>query len=144
MGRLRMKKRLQEWKFPNFDENGMTKWNWICQHYEKLKLGNFVDIGAFSYINSAYGVDIGENVQIGSHCSIYSLSTIDNKEGKVEIRHGSRIGSHSTIMPSITIGEFSIIGAHSFVNIDIPPKVLAYGVPVKIIRKLTEQELESI
>jgi galactoside O-acetyltransferase len=39
-------------------------------------------------------------------------------------------------MPGVTIGENTIIGAHSFVNKDIPDNVLAYGSPVKIIKSL--------
>ena len=75
-------KRLKNWKYPKFDKNDMTQWNWMCQHHENLKLEKYVDIGAFTYINAKYGVHIKKNVQIGSHCSIYSISTIDNKKGK--------------------------------------------------------------
>ncbi|MBU1159975.1 acyltransferase, partial [Patescibacteria group bacterium] len=44
-----------------------------------------------------------------------------------------KIGTHSTIMPGITIGENSVIGAYSYVNINIPPNVLAIGCPVRVI-----------
>jgi len=94
-----------------------------------------VDIGAFTYINARYGVEIEDNVQIGSHCSIYSHSTIDNKKGKVVIKKNAKIGAHSVIMPGVTIGENSIVGACSFVNHDIPPNVVAIGVPAKVIKK---------
>jgi len=137
-------RRFKNWQPPTFDERNMTKWNWMCQHHENLKLGKYVDIGAFTYINAKYGVEIEDNVQIGSHCSIYSHSTIDNKKGKIIIRKNARIGSHSIIMPGITIGENSIIGAFSFVNINILDNVLAYGIPVKIIRKLTEKEIQKL
>ncbi|MCD6109006.1 MAG: acyltransferase, partial [Thermoplasmata archaeon] len=73
-------KRFKNWQPPTFDEKCMTKWNWMCQYHENLKLGKYVDIGAFTYINARYGVEIEDNVQIGSHCSIYSHSTIDNKK----------------------------------------------------------------
>jgi acetyltransferase-like isoleucine patch superfamily enzyme len=128
--------RFNDWKYPKFDEKGMTRWNWICQHHEKLKLGEYVDIGAFTYINAKCGVIIEKNVQIGSHCSIYSISTIDNKEGPVVLKENCRIGTHSVIMPGVTIGKNSTIGAHSFVNKDIPDNTIAFGVPVKIIRKI--------
>ena len=39
-------------------------------------------------------------------------------------------------MPGVTIGENSIVGAHSFVNVDIPDNVIAFGVPAKVIRKI--------
>ena len=116
----------------------MTKWNWMCQYIENFKLGKNTDIGAFTYINAKYGVEIQEDVQIGSHCSIYSWSTIDNKKGKVTIKKGAKIGSHSVIMPGVTIGKNSIIGAFSFVNRDIPDNVIALGIPIKIVKKIKQ------
>ncbi|MFC1931516.1 acyltransferase [Chloroflexota bacterium] len=130
-----MNRRFQNWKQPEFDEQGMTKWNWMCQHHENLQLGENTDIGAFTYINAKYSVEIGTDVQIGSHCSIYSLSTIDDKKGKVAIGRNARIGSHCVIMPGVTIGENSTIGACSFVNKDIPANVVACGTPVRIYRE---------
>ena len=103
-----------------------------------MKLGYKTDIGAFSYINAQCEVEIEDYVQIGSHCSIYSVSTIDGKRGKVTLKENSRIGSHSTIMPGITIGKNAIVGAHSFVNKDIPDNVVAFGCPAKIIKKVDE------
>ena len=132
--------RFENWKPPEFNERGITKWNWMCQHHKNLKLGKFVDIGAFTYINAEYSVEIQDYVQIGSHCAIYSISTIDDNKGKVFIGRNVRIGSHSVIMPNVTIGENTIIGAFSFVKKDIPNNVLTYGTPVKIIRKLTDRE----
>jgi len=128
-----MGNRFKNWQYPEFDERGMTKWNWICQYRESLELGKNTDIGAFTYINARYGVEIQEDVQIGSHCSIYSWSTIDDKKGKVTIKKGARIGSHSLIMPGVTIGEKATVGAFSFVNKDIPDNARAFGIPIRII-----------
>jgi len=70
-------------------------------------------------------------VQIGSHCSIYSHSTIDSKKGKVVLKKNCRIGTHSTIMPNVIIGENSIIAAYSFVTKDVPKNELWAGIPAK-------------
>lgn len=134
-----MKNRFRNWKIPKFDKNGMTKWGWKCQHHKDLKLGAFVDIGSFTYINAKYGVELEDYVQIGSHCSLYSLSTIDNKKGRILVKKNARIGTHSAIMPGVTIGQNSVIGAFSFVNKDIPDNALAYGVPAKIIKRRTKR-----
>jgi len=101
-------------------------------------LGYKTDIGAFTYINAKHGVTIEDFVQIGSHSSIYSVSTIDNKEGKVILKKNCKIGSHSVVMPGVTVGENSIVGACSFVNQDIPANVIAAGVPAKVIREIDE------
>ena len=75
-------------------------------------------------------------MQIGSHCSIYSVSTIDEKEGKVVLKKNCKIGAHSVIMPGVTVGENSVVGALSFVTKDIPANVVAFGVPAKVVKKL--------
>lgn len=128
--------RFKDWEFPKIKEGKMTKYNWLVQNKGGLKLGKRTDIGAFTYINAEYGVEIKEGVQIGSHCSIYSISTIDNKKGKVTLKKNCKIGSHSVIMSGVTIGENSVIGALSFVNKDIPDNVIAFGIPAKIVKKL--------
>lgn len=132
--------RFKEWKFPKIEEGRLTKYSWLVQHKDKLKLGLMTDIGAFTYINAKNGVIIEDHVQIGSHCSIYSLSTIDGKKGTVRLKKNCRIGSHSVIMPGVTIGENTIIGAFSFVTENLPADSLAYGIPAKLIRKLTIME----
>jgi len=131
-----MATRFKKWKKPTIEEKKLhPKYFFLIQHKDKLTLGENTDIGAFTYINAKYGVIIGKNVQIGSHCSIYSVSTIDDKKGKVIIKENARIGTHSTVMPGVTIGKNTVIGAHSFVNTDIPDNVVAYGVPAKIKEK---------
>jgi len=131
------KERFKDWKFPEIEERKLhPNYHFLVHNKEKLKLGEKTDLGAFTYINAKNGVIIEKNVQIGSHCSIYSISTIDNKEGKIIIKENAKIGTHSTIMPNVTIGKNVIIGAYSFVNKDIPDCSIAYGIPVKIIGKI--------
>jgi acetyltransferase-like isoleucine patch superfamily enzyme len=128
-----MKDRFNDWKCPEIEDGIPTKYNWVVQNKHNLKLGFKTDIGAFTYINAKYGVRIDDFAQIGSHCSIYSVSTIDEKFGQVHLKKNCRIGSHSIVMPGVTVGENSIIGAFSFVNTDIPDNATAFGVPVKVI-----------
>ena len=131
--------RFEKWGEPVIEEGKLTKHNWMVQYKKKLKLGYKTDIGAFTYINARYGVEIEDLVQIGSHCSIYSVSTIDNKKGKVVLKKNCKIGSHSVIMPGVIVGKNSLVGALSFVNKNIPGNVIAAGSPVKIIKKLKEK-----
>ena len=133
---LKNNPRFKDWKYPDIKEGRPTKYNWVVQNKEGLNLGYWSDIGAFTYINALHGVVIGDFVQIGSHCSIYSVSTIDKKEGEVRLEKGCSIGTHSVVMPGVTVGENSVVGAFSFVNGDIPPNVVAFGVPAKVIRQI--------
>lgn len=131
--------RFANWKYPKIEDRKIhPKYHFLVHHSDNLKLGECTDIGAFTYINAEHGVVIEKNVQIGSHCSIYSVSTIDNKEGKVIIKENAKICTHSTVMPCVTIGKNSVVGAHSFVDKDIPDNTLAVGVPAKIIRKIKQ------
>jgi acetyltransferase-like isoleucine patch superfamily enzyme len=125
------KDRFSDWKYPDIEDGKLTKYNWVVQHKDNLKLGYKTDIGAFTYINAKCGVAIEDFVQIGSHCAIYSISTIDGKQGPVVLKKNCRIGSHSTIMPGVTIGENAVVGAHSFVNRDVGDGEVVVGVPAR-------------
>jgi acetyltransferase-like isoleucine patch superfamily enzyme len=131
-----MASRFDNWEYPLIEENKLNEYHWLVQHKNNLKLGYKTDIGAFTYINAKNGITIEDYVQIGSHCSLYTISTIDNEEGPITLRNNCRIGSHSIIMPNVTVGNNSIIGAHSFVNKNIPDNVLAFGIPIKIIKNI--------
>ena len=132
-------KRFEEWSYPEIVDGQPTKYNWVVQNSDGLDLGYKSDIGAFCYINAKYGVVIEDYVQIGSHCSIYSISTIDNKHGRVHLKENCRVGTHTTILPNVTIGKNSIIGANSLVIEDIPDNVVAFGVPARIIRSINAE-----
>jgi len=133
---MQVDERFENWKLPEIIDGKPTIYNWIVQNIEGLKLGYKTDIGAFSYINAKYGVTIEDYVQVGSHCSIYSLSTIDDKQGQVTLKENAKLGSHSTVLPGVTIGKNSIVGAHSLVIEDIPDNVIAFGVPAKVVRSI--------
>jgi acetyltransferase-like isoleucine patch superfamily enzyme len=109
-----------------------TKWLWVVWKPENLTLGKNIDIGAYTALFAHHGIDIADNVQIGSHCSIYSKNTIDGTQGKVVIGKNSCIGTHTTIFPGVTIGENVKIGAHSLVTKDVPDNTIAYGVPLML------------
>jgi acetyltransferase-like isoleucine patch superfamily enzyme len=133
-----MNDRFEDWKHPEIEDGKPTKYNWVVQNKQNFNLGQKTDIGAFTYINAKYGVAIEDFVQVGSHCSIYSISTIDDKKGPVILKKNSKIGAHSVVMPGVVIGENAVVGACSFVNSDIPDNTIAYGVPAKVVKKIDE------
>lgn len=112
----------------------VTEWGWAVQHPENLNLGKYVDIGAFTYINAKHIVTIDDDVQIGSHVSIYTVNTIDCAWGHVYLEKGCCIGSHSVILPGVTIGYKAKVGAFSLVKEDIPANSVAYGIPAKVVK----------
>jgi acetyltransferase-like isoleucine patch superfamily enzyme len=59
-----------------------------------------------------------------------------HEKAPVVLKKNCKIGSHSLIMPGVTVGENSIVGAFSFVNEDIPDNVIAFGIPARVIKKI--------
>lgn len=133
---------MKNWTKPIIKHSRLTKYNYIVQYPENLKTGKFFDIGSFSYLNCQHGIEIEDNVQIGSHCSIYSNSTIDGKSGPVKLKKNCKIGTHSTIMPNVTIGENSVVAAYSFVTKSIPKNQLWLGIPAKFKKNLSSNSLK--
>lgn len=60
------------------------------------------------------------------------------QRGQIIIKHDCWIGANVTIMPNITIGECSVVGAGAVVTRDVPPYSVVVGIPAKIIKKLKE------
>lgn len=127
--------RFTNWKPPIFDDEGYAcermefnrigygveyypgkRYGWKCQYPENLKLGKDVDIGCFTYLNAKYGITIGDNVQIGSHCSIYSDNTENDTHGEVTIGENTLIGSHSLILPNAHIPSNGKYRAYSVIK----------------------------
>lgn len=106
-----------------------------------------VRIGNGCYLGSNVTIDyshywlifIGENVKIGSDTIIlaHDASTKDvlgyARLGSVHIKDGVFVGVRVIILPNVTIGENSIIGAGSVVTKDVPPNVVVAGNPARFI-----------
>ena len=53
------------------------------------------------------------------------------------------IGANVSVLPGVSIGSDTIIGAGSVVNKDIPDGVIAAGVPCRVIRRITEKDRQK-
>jgi len=137
---IKISKRFKKWQPPQIEHGKPTRWNWLVLYPKGLKLGRYTDIGAYTLLMAKYGVKIEDYVEIGSHCSIYSQSTIDHKQAPVLLKKNCKIGTHSSVMPGVTIGKNSIVGAHSFVNKNIPSNEIWAGCPVRFLRKLNKKK----
>ena len=77
---------MASWKKPTIKPQKMTKYGYFVEYPENLILRINIDIGVFTYINSHFGVEIQDDVEIGPHCSILSQSSIGNRKGEVTIK----------------------------------------------------------
>jgi len=123
-----------------------------------IDLGN-LEVGDHTIINFNFValdealVSIGEHCFIGPNCSIYtvthSLCYQDRDLGlmtalPVSIEDHCWLCGNVTVLPGVTIGKGSVIGAGSLVTKDIPAGVLAYGNPCRVIRPITENDREFL
>ena len=79
------------------------------------------------------------------------VTTNDNFMGRTEARHelvkgptirrGARVGGGAVICPGVEIGEEAFVGAGAVVTKDVPPRMVVVGVPARVIRPVTEDEL---
>ena len=97
----------------------------MCSITTNVKIGQFVNVN----LNCTIGHDavIEDYVNLSPHCTI---------SGKVHIKKGADLGSAVSVLPGVTIGENSIIGAGAVVTKDIPANVVAVGMPAKIIKEI--------
>ena len=98
-------------------------------------------IGNRLRLSHPIGVVIGADVIIGNNVTIFQNVTLGSS-GKVGeeksypiIEDNVIIYADSIVVGKVRIGENSVIGAKTFVNIDVPPNSLAVGIPCKIIKK---------
>jgi len=85
-------------------------------------------------------VDLGTGVMILCHDSIERCMTgkIPVPSGRVVIHNHVYVGAGTIILPGVTIGKRSIIGAGALVNKDVPPHSVAVGVPARVIKSTDE------
>jgi acetyltransferase-like isoleucine patch superfamily enzyme len=130
-----------------------------CSIDDGSKVGAFVEIqknatiGKNCKISShtfiCEGVHIEDNVFVGHNVTFINdrLPRATNLDGSIQteadwkleetfVKKGASIGSSSTIMCGITIGENSLIGAGSVVTKDVPANTVVAGNPAKVIRTL--------
>lgn len=117
-----------------------------------LIIGKESYIGMNSILNGyAAELSIGENVSIAQNVNIMTDSGPNASEklqrifpviaGKVRIGNHCWIGASSIIMPDVTLGEYCVVAAGSFVKDSFPDYSIIGGTPAKLIRKLNENEI---
>ncbi|MCU0643097.1 MAG: N-acetyltransferase [bacterium] len=133
-----------------------------CKIGDNSKIGSFVEIqknariGANCKISShtfiCEGVTIEDDVFVGHNVTFINdkFPRATNQDGQLQteqdwkvettlIRKGASIGSGTTILSSVVIGENAMVGAGSVVTRDVPDNTIVAGCPAKIIKQIANK-----
>ncbi len=120
-----------------------------CDYGYNIIIGNNFYSNHNMIITDGAQVIFGNNVFVAPNCCFTTAEhAIDPEQRKIgievakPIRIGNNvwIGTSSTILAGVTIGDNTVIGAGSVVKKDIPSNVVAVGVPCKVLRNITEED----
>lgn len=119
--------------------------------------GRHLHLGDWVYINSGLTalddthIYIGEHTMIGPNVTLASaahpLSPAMREKGlqynqPIHIGRNCWIGAGAILLPGVSVGDNSVIGAGSVVTKDIPANVVAVGNPCKVMREIGERDLQ--
>lgn len=117
--------------------------------------GKNIHIGKQVFINMGCkfqdqgGIYIGDGALIGHNVVLATLNHAKSPNDRgtmipapIHIGKHVWVGSNSTILPGVTIGDGAIVAAGAVVSKDVPENAIVGGVPATILRYLNEEELQ--
>lgn len=123
-----------------------------------LKLDNYIHIGSYSYLACGSGIHmkdfsgLSQGVKIYTATDDYSGESLTNPtvpdgfknifSGPVILEKHVIIGTSTSIMPNLTIGEGSSVGAHSLVTKTLEPWGVFFGTPARRLKDRSKKLLE--
>lgn len=109
---------------------------------KNLFLGDRCSINHEVYILAYNKIVIGDDVTLSARCMLVDSGLDLDNPGRrhikdtIELKRGSWIGAGAIILPGVTVGEFSVVGAGSVVSRDVPPYFVVAGNPARVIKSL--------
>jgi len=114
---------------------------------KNTKIGKNVFINSCCHFQDNGGIEIGDKTMIGQNVTIVTLNHDINPETRinatpksVKIGKNVWIGADCTILPGVTIGDNSVIGAGSVVTKNVPDNVVVVGNPARVIKYLDAEK----
>lgn len=129
--------------FGKIGENPFVEPNFFCDYGYNIEVGDNFYANHNLVILDCTKVKMGDNVWIGPNCGFYTAThPLNSKERASGIESAKPItvgnnvwfGGNVCVMPGVTIGDNTVIGAGSVVTKDIPSNVLAVGNPCRPIK----------
>lgn len=146
---LSYKNRMAKAIVKEFGENANIIPPFTCDYGCNVKVGDNTVINHSGVFLDTNEINIGKHALIGPKSGLYgAIHPFDvearnegiEKAKTINIDDGAWLGGKVTVVPGVSIGKHSVIGAGSVVTKDIPDDVVAVGNPCRVIRKITEDD----
>lgn len=126
----------------------------------QVRLGSWVFVNVGAVFNDCAAITLGDRVMVGpramfltsTHPVVPEERSLPGAPGRIPpfipvtlakpivVERDVWIGAGSIILPGVTIGEGTVVGAGSAVNRSLPPRVVAVGNPARVIREIASPE----
>lgn len=117
---------------------------------KNISIGKDVFINSGCHFQDQGGITIGDGTLIGHNVVLatinHDLDPANNRKNHyapITIGNHVWIGSNATILPGVTIGEWSVVAAGAVVTKDVPPYTVVGGVPVKVLKTVRNDSVEE-
>ena len=146
---LSYKDRMAKAIVKEFGDNANIIPPFTCDYGCNVKIGDNTVINHSGVFLDTNEINIGKHALIGPKSGLYgAIHPFDvearnegiEKAKTINIGDGAWLGGKVTVVPGVSIGKHSVIGAGSVVTKDIPDDVVAVGNPCRVIRKITEDD----
>lgn len=118
-----------------------------------VQVGAHTWIGPFTLLDGSGGLTIGSYCSISAGVHIYSHNTVKwavsggqapYERRPVRIGNCCFLGPHAVIRDGVTLGDHVVVGAHSFVNRDVPARSIVAGAPARRIGRVAIDEAGEV
>lgn len=114
---------------------------------KNITIGKNVFVNSGCHFQDQGGIEIGDGCLIGHNVvlatinhDLYPENNRINHYAPIKLGKSVWVGSNSTILPGVTVGDWAVIAAGAVVTHDVPPLTIVGGVPAKVIRIIDPKE----
>ncbi|AKB80198.1 Galactoside O-acetyltransferase [Methanosarcina horonobensis HB-1 = JCM 15518] len=121
----------------------------ICDYGYNIEIGNNFYANHNCIILDGAKIVFGDNVMIAPHCGFYTAGHPLDAERRnagleyaypIKVGNNVWVGGNVVVLPGVTIGDNTVIGAGSVVTKNIPSGVVAFGNPCRVIREIIDED----
>jgi len=121
---------------------------------EGLLMGDNSNIGAYSFIGCSGFIEIGSNVMMGPRVTLLAethnyadpdrpMKSQGVSRSSIRVEDDCWIGAGAQVLPGVTIGRGSVVGAGAVITRDVAPYSIVAGIPARLIRRRLESDREE-